>query len=123
MAKKYSVFTEDIKTCYFTGAVHGVHWHHIFGKNQYDRKKSEQYGYMLPVVHWLHNMNPFSIHENSAFRLALKQMAQRHFEETHTREEFMLEFGENYIFNEETDGWEINLRELGVPESVLAQAG
>ena len=107
MAK--SIFTNDMHSCFFTGSSSWVEDHHIFyGRGK--RALSEKYGLKIPVNHYLHNEPPYGIHYNKAFDLALK----RTFEQTHTRVEFMLLFGRNYLYTED-DGYEINLRELGVP--------
>ena len=111
MAK--SIFTNDMHSCFFTGSSSCVENHHIFyGRGK--RVLSEKYGLKIPVDHYLHNEPPYGIHYNKAFDLALKQFAQRKFEQTHTRVEFMLLFGRNYLYTED-DGYEINLRELGIP--------
>jgi len=120
-----ALFAGDKRTCRFTGIgkeCQVIHQHHVFGQNRYYRKKSEEYGYVIPVVWWLHELNAFSIHENADFRTALKQMAQRHFEEHYgSRELFVAEFGRNYLGGEE-EGWEIDLKELGVPVGEIEYA-
>ena len=42
-------------------------------------------------------MSNEGVHANKALDIELKRMAQRKFEEKHTREEFMREFGRNYL--------------------------
>ena len=116
MAKLKSIFTNDFNTCFLSGACSWVEDHHIFfGKN---RKNSDKHGMIIPVDHYIHNESPYGIHHNEALNLQVKQFAQREFEKSHTREEFMLIFGENFLFTEE-DGHEINLRACGVPECYL----
>lgn len=120
MAKQlHSVFTDDMHTCWLTGQSGWIERHHIFGATKMTRKHSEEYGLILPVEHSLHNEGPYGIHYNAKLNRAIKQYAQRKFEEEHSREEFMLIFGKNYIDDEENDGYEINLRELGVPVHML----
>lgn len=113
MAKRLtSILTEDMETCYLTGMTHWVERHHIFGGA--NRKASEVYGLIVPLQHYLHE-EKFGVHQNRALDLQLKQCAQRAFEAVHgTREEFMLIFGKNYLW-EETDGYEIDLRACGIP--------
>jgi hypothetical protein len=94
-----SAFTDDMDTCIITGRTDHTERHHIFGA--FNRKRSEQYGYVVP----LHA----SIHPNGAFcslspegrkdvDLRLKRIAQRHFELHHgSREDFIQEFGRNYL--------------------------
>ena len=113
MAKQKSIFTDDFNTCFLTGAVSWIEDHHIFGGA--NRKNSEKHGLVIPLQHHIHNESPFGVHHNAALDLQIKQYAQRKFEETHTREEFMLIFGKNHLYTEE-DGYEIDLRACGVPE-------
>ena len=62
------------------------------------RKKSEQYGFIIPIAYYLHEHEKDSVHENPnhGLDLQLKQMAQRYWEEHYgTREEFIQTFGKN----------------------------
>lgn len=98
MAKKlWSVFTDDMQHCYFTGTPQ-CHRHHIFYGSL--RKKSEEYGFVIPIAYYLHEFGKDSIHENpnKGVDLKLKQMAQTYFEENNgTREEFMSIFGRSWL--------------------------
>ena len=83
--------------CYFTGSPN-CHRHHIF-YGPY-RKKSEEYGFVIPLEPQLHEFTPESVHgnPNKGLDLKLKQMAQRYFEEHYgTREEFIQIFGKNRL--------------------------
>ena len=42
-------------------------------------------------------MSNYGVHNDAKLDLEIKQMAQREFEKTHTREEFMKIFGKNYL--------------------------
>lgn len=91
------MFTDDMDHCYYTGTPY-VHRHHIFYGPL--RSKSEKYGYVIPLAHWLHENAPESVHmnPNHGLDLELKQMAQRHFEEHHgSREDFRAEFGKSWL--------------------------
>lgn len=93
----WSVFTEDMEHCYFTGTPY-CHRHHIFYGTR--RKISERYGYVIPIAIYLHEMAPNSVHEspNKELDLKLKRMAQKHFEEHHgSREDFREIFGKSYM--------------------------
>ena len=115
MAKRLtSIFTEDMDTCFFTGTNYWVQRHHIFSATTNMRKLSEEYGLILPVTQPLHTNTKYGIHCNAALRRAIKQFAQRRFEKEHTREEFVLLFGRNYLMDE-SDGYEINIHDYGVP--------
>lgn len=61
MAKKLkSIFTEDMDKCFVTGVQTGIERHHIFEGMQGFKKKSEEYGFIVP----LHR----SVHPNGAHR-------------------------------------------------------
>lgn len=98
MAKKlWSVFTDDMNHCYFTGSP-CVERHHIFGVA--NRGRSEERGFIIPLRPELH---PNGAHFKNKGDLAkidllLKQMAQEFYEEHYgTRENFRKEFGKSYL--------------------------
>lgn len=98
MAKKlWSIFTDDMDHCYFTGSPQ-VERHHVYGASNRDR--SEEYGYVVPLRYDLHpngaRFNPTK--ENRKIDLYLKQRCQRDYESKHgSREEFISEFGKSYL--------------------------
>lgn len=96
MAKKlWSVFTDDMDHCIFTGRA-PVERHHIFGAA--NRNRSEEYGFVVPLVPELHPNGAYAGGDAKAVDIALKQKAQRYYEEHHgTREDFIHEFGKSYI--------------------------
>jgi len=49
------------------------------------------------LCHWCHQVPPKGVHHNKKNRIALRQICQREYEKTHTREEFIAEFGRNYL--------------------------
>lgn len=92
----YSVFTDNMNECIFTGA-YNVERHHIFGGSNRDR--STKYGYVVPLRPDLH---PNGVHADKRYAKKidtwLKQQAQQHYEENHgTREEFIKEFGKSWL--------------------------
>ena len=87
----------DNESCYFCGAWL-VEWHHVFGGAY--RKKSTLYGYVCPLCIKHHNTPPDGVHFHKENRNTLKRICQRHFEETHTREEFINTFGKSYILED-----------------------
>lgn len=97
MKKLTSVFTTDMDHCIFTGSP-VVERHHIFGGAL--RKKSEKYGFVVPLRPDLH---PNGVHfkrtpENLKIDGKLKAMCQEYYEEhIGTREDWMREFGKNYL--------------------------
>jgi len=90
---------QDEKKCFLTGATsrYGLHKHHIFGA--YNRDNSEKYGLWV-WLKWDRHIadSPHSTpHNDPTIDKMLKRMAQRKFEETHTREEFMQIFGRSWL--------------------------
>jgi hypothetical protein len=91
-----SVFTDDMDSCIFTGSPY-VERHHIYGA--YNRKKSEEYGFVVPLRYDLHpNGAQADMRYAKQIDEHLKKMGQEYFE-THygTREEFMEIFGRSYL--------------------------
>lgn len=86
------------KVCYITGHTENLHKHHIYpGPN---RKTSEKYGFWVYLDADLHNgNNPAAVHStpNTGYDLQLKQDCQRAYECTHSREDFILLIGRNYL--------------------------
>lgn len=97
MAKRLkSVFTDDLEHCFFTGSPY-CHRHHIFGGS--NRKRSEIYGFIIPLEATLHEFTPNSVHgnPNHGLDLALKQLAQQYYENhIGSREQFIAEFGQSW---------------------------
>lgn len=89
-----SILQEE-KECWVTGAVSGLHEHHIFGGAR--RKLSEKYGLKVYLRYDWHER----AHRERAFADELKREGQRAFERTHSREEFMKIFGKNYLWEKE----------------------
>ena len=96
MAKRLkSVFTDDMDHGFFTGSA-PVERHHIFGGA--NRKKSEKRNFVVPLRPDLHPNGVYAGKHAKAVDLHLKDMAQRYYEEhIGTREQFMSEFGRNYL--------------------------
>lgn len=95
MKKLFSVFTEDMEHCIFTGSA-PVERHHIFGAS--NRKNSEKYGFVVPLRPDLHPNGVFAGKDAKSIDTKLKTMAQEYFEKHHgTREEFLRIFGRNYL--------------------------
>lgn len=73
----YSVFTDDMGTCYVTGATERVEAHHIFGGA--DKALSEKYGFMLPLRSDWHRGEKYSIHMDRGFSVRMKVKCQEHY--------------------------------------------
>lgn len=96
MKRLWSVFTEDMDHCYFTGTA-PVERHHIWGGS--NRKNSEKYGFVIPLQPDLH---PNGARADRRYAkdidTRLKRMAQEYFEAHYgTREEFRGIFGKSWL--------------------------
>lgn len=96
MSKKlWSVFTDDMDHCFYTGSP-CVERHHIFGGPC--RTASEKYGFVIPLRPDIHpngvSFNP----RHSDIDKKLKQMAQQYFEKHYgSREKFIKIFIKSYL--------------------------
>ena len=70
--------------------------HHIFPGNP-GRKLSEAEGLKVYLCPEHHQTGPEAVHKNQRISRLLQQDAQRAFEKTSSREQFMKLFGRNYI--------------------------
>lgn len=89
---------QDEKVCYITGNTDNLHKHHIFFGHGL-RQISEEHGFWVYISWWLHNGSNEGVHGKNGhdLDLMLKETAQRIFEKTHSREEFMKLIGKNYL--------------------------
>lgn len=98
--KNKSILQGDRSYCYLcnrNGKGDPLEKHHIFGGSA-NRKKSEQYGlYVYLCGAGCHREGPVSVHKCRLTDLRLKIEAQKAFERTHTREEFLQEFGKSVL--------------------------
>lgn len=76
------------RTNYGVETINNLHEHHIF-----ERKQSEKYGLKIWLCHRHHISNPrYSIRYQKQLDLELKQLAQKKFEEIHSRKKFIKHF-------------------------------
>ena len=73
--------------CYLCGAIGQTEEHHCFGGP--NRKLSEKYGLKVYLCLEHHTAGKLAVHRCRDTRRLLERTAQRIFEETHSREEFM----------------------------------
>lgn len=91
----WSVFTDDMDSCYFTGASR-VERHHIFGGSY--KKASEKRGFVIPLRPDLHPNGVFFDKRYKDLDSRLKEMAQAYYESHYgTREDFIAEFGKSRL--------------------------
>lgn len=96
MSKRlWSVFTDDMDHCYFTGTA-PVERHHIFGG--VNRKNSEKYGFIVPLRPDIHPNGVYAGQSAKLIDLKIKTMAQEYFEREYgTRDDFRRIFGKSYL--------------------------
>lgn len=99
---------QDTKECFicrieatirgYTGELtdRGLHNHHIFFGTA-NRPISEKYGLKVYLCNGHHEDHKRGVHHNRPLDLSLKGIAQRKFEENHTRAEFFKLFGESWL--------------------------
>lgn len=92
MAK--SIIKND-RECYLCGKTVNLERHHIFAGNA-NRKISESLGLWVFLCHNCHT-GKNGAQYNKEKNLRLKRYAQRAFEQTHTRDEWMKCIGKNYL--------------------------
>lgn len=54
MKKLWSIFTDDMDHCMYTGQ-YGVERHHVFSHTSRERKLCEKYGFIAPLAPSLHS--------------------------------------------------------------------
>ena len=92
----FSIFTDDMRKCYVTGAKGRVEVHHIFGAS--DKASSEKYGFMLPLRADWHRTGDYSIHMDRGFSVRMKMECQEYYVNTlgKSQEEWRREFRKWY---------------------------
>ena len=87
---------QNEKECFVCKTTYGLHEHHCF-EGTGRRKQSEQYGLKIWLCGRHHNLSNEGVHFNKELDLQIKRIAQRKFEEKHSREDFIKIFGRNFI--------------------------
>lgn len=81
--------------CYVCGSQRNLELHHIMHGTA-NRRISTRTGLVCFLCR-THHTGQYGVHRNSALDTALKEDAQRAFERTNTREEWMKLFKKNYL--------------------------
>ena len=102
---KKSILHKKDGTCYLCMRLHNdyrhhavLHEHHIFGGP--NRGISEAEGLKVYLCLGHHEFCPEAVHNNIENMRLLQQDAQREYEKTHTRSEFIELVGRNYLEQE-----------------------
>ena len=88
---------QDGKYCYITKSTEGLHKHHCLGGP--NRRLADEDGLWV-WLRWDRHIEDSiydTPHNNADVKLFFQQLAQRAYEETHTREEWMARYGRNYL--------------------------
>lgn len=89
-----SILTKDLNHCYMCGSSRWIEIHHIYSGAF--RKKSTEYGLVVPLCHFCHNEPPNGVHFNRKNMDKLRQEGQVAFEKEYPDLDFMKLFGRNY---------------------------
>lgn len=94
--KYFSIFTDDLDTCYITGDTKArgadIHIHHIFGAAR--KAASEKYGFTVPLRADWHDLASYSVHQDRALDLEFKRACEEYWLNHYgTQEEFIQVFG------------------------------
>lgn len=93
------MLTDDMDRCFITRRSDHIERHHIFGGAL--RNKSEKYGFVVPLTAEIHPNGAFfnsQKYDRREVDEVLKMACQMYYEEhIGTREEFLQEFGRNYL--------------------------
>ena len=89
------VKTLNEKECFFCGSHDALQVHHIFGF--YNRKKATEDGLCVWLCRRHHTDPKTGVHYNREMADRLRMIGQQKYEETHTREEFIRNYGRNYL--------------------------
>lgn len=91
---KDSVLVNDQEHCIVCGREY-INRHHVFFGTA-NRQLADQDGYWVPLCQ-PHHTGRNGVHFDKSFDLSLKRTAQRRYEETHTREQFIERYGKSYL--------------------------
>lgn len=84
---------QDVRECYITGAVDGLHRHHIYPGSR--RRASEDWGCWVWLRADWHNLADYGVHFNRDLDRRLKSECQRRFEALYGHDKFIAVFGKN----------------------------
>ena len=90
-----SILQGKDKYCFITGRTYNLHKHHIYMSS--NRAISDKHGFWVWLTGEYHNQSNKGVHFNRELDLMLKELCQRKYEESHTREEFLTLIGRSYL--------------------------
>lgn len=99
---KQSILQEKDGRCYLCMKLnqdcrihYGIQEHHVFGGPNRSKSEAEGLKVFLCIAH--HTEGPEAVHNNHTNMLMLQQEAQKAYERTHSRQQFMELMGRNYL--------------------------
>lgn len=84
------------KKCYVCGTTYNIQKHHIY-KGHANRNNAEKIGAWVYLCFKHHTGSNEAVHFNPKLDKELKELAQKKYEENHSREEFMSIIRRNYL--------------------------
>lgn len=95
-ARRYSILTDDLESCYTCGSMQNVELHEIFFGST--RNSSKRYGLVVPLCPECHK-GTYGVHGSRGhfMDVSLKEEGQRAFEKHYPATDFMKIFGRNYL--------------------------
>lgn len=101
MGRITSIVQKNTDQCFICHTQNWLEWHHVYGGAF--RKKSDKLGLVVRLCHWCHNEAPNGVHHNREIRRNLQAYAQHKTmkELNWSTEDFIKEFGRNYIYGNE----------------------
>lgn len=93
--KWFSIITNNREQCFICGSHRWIEIHHVFGA--YNRKKSTEYGLVVPLCHYCHNEPPNGVHHNADNNRKLRRIGQKAFQKHYPDLDFRQIFGKNYL--------------------------
>lgn len=89
---RFSIIYNDLNKCCNCGSTIGIELNEIY-EGAY-RRRSIEHGAVAPMCHNCHK----KFHNDSTFNLHYKVLFEKEFLKTHSKEEFIRIFGQDYIF-------------------------
>lgn len=91
-----SIIEGNGKYCFICQAAGYIEEHHIFHGTA-NRRLSEKHGLKVNLCYLHHRDSVLGVHFNQQLDIQLKEIGQLAYERQHSRDEFIREFGRNYL--------------------------
>lgn len=92
MKRLWSIFTDDMDRCMYTG-IYGVERHHIFSHTPRERVLCEKYGFIAPLIPTLHPNGVHAGKDSGKVEKDLRRRCKKYYIANYgTEEQFREEF-------------------------------